>query len=936
MVTGFAKQDISKALIEWLFFKKLELFHHPFKSLLFLQWRRSLSHLPKPLLEAPELSLNGSLTLHSSLSASLSAVQTPRQLHQLHSRIITSGLSRSPFFAGKLISLYSQFNDLDSSLSAFLAAPQDNVFLWNSLIRAHTHNSEFSEALRYYLTMKDANLVPDAFTFPSVLSACSGVGDLDMARALHGRVLEAGFESDLYIANSLIGMYTRFGCLVDAQKVFDGMRMRDLVSWNCLISGYSANGEWEKAVEVYGELRMSDGIPDCFTVESILPAFGWLQADIEGRVVHALVQKIGIDEDRLVRNGLIAMYCKFENVVDARNIFDMMVERDVVSWNTMINGYNEVSCFEAAFELFRKMVIRSQLDLVTITIMLHVCHDAEDKKLGRSVHGYIIRNGYSCDIAAHNILIAMYSKFGCLQISRMVFDQMLFRDVTSWNLLISGYVEKECFDEAIVLFRLMKSEAETDVVTTMTLVSMCSELVNLRQGEGLHCNVIKTGIHPNLLVQNALINMYSKCDSLENALKEFESMTMRDTISWNTMISGCVQNGDCDLGFTLLREMNISRTTIDMATLLSILPACSFLVAKRKGKEIHGTVFRLGLELHIPVGNAMIEMYSKCGNLDYAVKVFELMNMKDIVTWTSLVSAYGMYGQGENALRAFTKMEEEGIALDHVAFVAVLFACSHAGRVEEGKLLFKKMEQDYMIIPRMEHYACMVDLFSRSGKLDEAEVFIKSMPFEPDVTIWGALLSACRTTGENQIAERVSKQISALNFDNAGYHVLVSNMYASMGKWDAVCNIRTSLKNRNLMKNPGLSWIEIKNKTYVFGTGDQPIQQSQEIYKLLEVLGELMVKEGYVPDAKFVHQNVEEDDKGYMLCTHSERLAIAFGLLNTPPGTPLQIMKNLRVCGDCHVATKYISKIVQREFLVRDANRFHLFKDGSCSCGDYW
>ncbi|KAJ0978084.1 hypothetical protein J5N97_013558 [Dioscorea zingiberensis] len=655
--------------------------------------------------------------------------------------------------------------------------------------------------------MQDANLVPDAFTLPSVLGACASVGDLDTGQNVHGRVLGAGFESDLYISNALISMYSRFGCLIEAQKVFDGMRMRDLVSWNSLISGYSANGEWEKAVETYVELRVSGVVPDCFTVESVLPAFGSLQANIEGCVAHGLVQKIGIDEDRLVSNGLIAMYCRFENVVDARNIFDMMVEKDVVSWNTMINGYYEVGCHESAIELFQKMLIRSHPDLVTITIILHVCHDSEDLKLGRSVHGYIIRNGYQCDIAAHNILIATYSKCGSLLMSHTVFDQMLCRDVLSWNLLISGYVEREYFEEAIGLFRLMKLEAEPDVVTTMTLLSMCSEIVNLRQGKGLHCNVIKTGITSNLLVQNALINMYSKCDSLDNALKEFESMKMHDTVTWNIIISGCVQNGACDLGFTLLREMNTRGAMMDMATTLSILPACSFLTAKREGKEIHGTVFRLGLELHIPVDNALIEMYSKCGNLDYAVKVFEHMSMKDIVTWTSLVSAYGMYGQGEKALRAFTEMEEEGIIPDHVAFVAVLFACSHAGLVEEGKLHFKKMEQEYRIIPRMEHYACMVDLLSRSGKLDEAEAFIKSMPFKPDVSIWGALLSACRTTSDNHIAERISKRITAMNFDNAGYHVLVSNVYASMGKWDAVGSVRKSLKSRNLKKDRGLSWI---------------------------------------------------------------------------------------------------------------------------------
>ncbi|XP_073113449.1 pentatricopeptide repeat-containing protein At3g03580 [Elaeis guineensis] len=902
------------------------------------QWNRSSPLLPQTLryftLFVPIFT-----NLRSSITIALSHLRTPRELHRIHSLLITSGLARSPFFSGKLIAKYSELRNAAASRSVFLSTPysKNNVFLWNSLIRSHTQNGMFSEALDYYNELQRMKLAADSFTFPSVLGACAGSGDLELGRRIHEHALEVGFGSDLYVGNSLINMYARLGSLDEARKVFDRMHRRDIVSWNTLISGYSANGEWEESVEVYSELRIAGLVPDCFTVESVLPACGCL-GDVEsGRMIHGLVCKIGIEEDRLVNNGLIAMYCNFENLTDARRIFDMMIGRDTISWNTMIDGYYQSGDFDMALELFREIVVASNLDLFTITITLHVCHDVGVLKLGASVHGYTIRNGYECDIVALNALVAMYSKCGNLFMSRKVFDQMDYGDSVPWNSLIGGYVSRGFFGEGTDLFKSMKeSKVRPDSVTTVTLVSMCTKLLDSRQGKGLHCDAIKRGLGSNLFVSNALLDMYSKCDSLEDALKVFESMETPDAVSWNTIISGSVQNGNCNLAFKLLSQMKVKGPKVDIATILGILPACSFVAAKRQGKEIHACIFKLGLHTDVPVRNALIEMYSKCGSLYYAVRIFEHMNTKDIVSWTSLVCAYGMYGEGKKALKAFRRMEETGIRPDHVAFIAVMYACSHAGLVEEGKMHFKRMEKDYNIMPNMEHYACMVDLLARSGKLTEAEKFIEEMPLKPDVSIWGALLSACRFSGETKMAERVAEKIMALDSENTGYHVLISNIYASTGKWDIVGNLRKSMKDKKMKKDPGFSWIEIRNKVYVFGTGDQLVEQSEEVYQLLERIAGLMAKEGYIPDRNFVLQDVEDDDKRYMLCTHSERLAIAFGLLNTKPGTPLQIMKNLRVCGDCHTATKYISKIVQRELLVRDANRFHLFKDGICSCGDYW
>ncbi|KAK9144129.1 hypothetical protein Sjap_004032 [Stephania japonica] len=787
--------------------------------------------------------------------------------------------------------------------------------------------------------MLGLSIQPDSYTFPSVINACAGACNAEMGRLVHGCVAEMGFGSNLFIGNSLIDMYARIGDLDEAKKVFDGMPERDIVSWNSLISGYSANEEWARALDVYHKSRAEGLTPDSFTVSSVLPACGSLGAVTEGETVHGLVHKIGAQCDRLVNNGLLSMYCKFEFLECAGKVFDEMSVRDSVSWNSMICGYSQLSMFEDAIELFREMEVQFKPDLLTITLVLRACGHMKDLELGTHVHEYMKRNNYACDTMASNILITMYAKCDNLLASEKVFDEIKCRDCISWNSMINAYIQKGMYGEGIELFKRMNnSQLKPDAVTYVLLLSICAHLLGIIRGKELHCNIIKIGLSSDVKIGNAIVTLYAKCGYVEDALKVFEGMKeCRDLVTWNAIIAGSVQSGNCQLALEMISQMRTEAVIPDVATMLAVLPACFFLATKRQGKEMHSSILKLGFESDIPIGNALIEMYSKCGCLEYAVFVFKQMQSKDIVTWTSLVSTYGIYGQGKNALRTFDEMEATGTTPDHIAFVAVIYACSHSGLVEDGLSCFNRMKERYLIEPRLEHYACVVDLLSRSGRLAQAEDFILAMPMKPDASIWGALLSACRAvTGATEIADRAAKQILELNSSNAGYHVLASNVYASLGKWEQVRNIRKSMKSRGLRKDPGCSWIEIKNKVYMFGTNQKFIEQYEDVCLLLGKLTDLMVKEGYVADKKFVLHDVEDDEKIDMLCGHSERLAIAFGLLNTSPGTPLQIMKNLRVCGDCHTVTKYISKIVQRKFLVRDANRFHVFEDGACSCDDRW
>ncbi|VFQ94548.1 unnamed protein product [Cuscuta campestris] len=885
-----------------------------------------------------ELAQRTHCSLYTLISKALSFSKTPRDVRKVHAFIIISGHRHSVFLSGKLISRYSDFKDSPSSLAVFrLNSHTKNVYLWNTIIRSMTHNGRFSLALEIYAQMRKSGVVPDNYTFPSVINSCGSLSDSEMGRMVSDHLMELGFQSDLYICNALIDMYARMGDLGMARKVFDDLPGKDLVSWNSLISAYSANGYWEESLEVFYQARLVGVVPDSFTLSNVLPACGGLMKVAEGQTVHVLVEKVGTKKDGTVNNGLLSMYFKFDRPMDCEKLFCEMTHRDTVTWNIMICGYSQLGLYIESIKKFLEMDCEyNKPDLMTLTSVLRACGYEGDLRLGKYIHHEcIVKKGYECDVTANNIMINMYAKCGDLMASRDVFNCMKCRDSVSWNCLINGYAENGFQREAIEIFKMMKTETLPDSATYVTLLSVCTQSANINCARELHCDIIKRGYESRILLGNSLVDMYAKCGQIHDSLKHFGNMDSRDTVTWNTIIAACRE--DCSMAFEMVRKMRADGIHPDTATFLVSLPLCSILAAKRKGKELHNQILRLGFQSDIPIANALIEMYSKSGSLKGAVTVFEGMKERDVITWTAMITAYGMYGEGMKALRVFNKMKRtHGIVLDHVVFVSILYACSHSGMVQEGRSCFDQMKREYHMEPRLEHYACMVDLLSRSGLIPEAEEFILSMPIQPDATIWGALLSACRSNGDTKTAERALHNLSHMDSDDPGYHVLASNMYATLGKWDQVTKIRKSIKSRGMKKEPGCSWVEINNRVYVFSAGDKSFEQHEEVKNHLRVLYSLMAKDGYVADLNWVLHDVDEDEKVDVLCGHSERIAIAFGLINTKPGTPLQIMKNLRVCGDCHTATKYISKVVNREILVRDANRFHFFKDGTCTCQDLW
>eukprot|EP01018_Ginkgo_biloba_P038372 Gb_05116 [translate_table: standard] len=775
--------------------------------------------------------------------------------------------------------------------------------------------------------------VCDTDTCASLLQACANTNQL---LQVHAHMLRTGLNQNIKLLTKLITMYAVCGSMENARALFDKAYKPNVYLWNAMIRGYAKNGNSEEALRLFYHMLRAGIQPDKFVFISGIKACANLSALEEGMEIHDDIMKAGFESDIFVGTALVDMYVKCGSIDSARQLFDRMYERDTLSWNAMVAGYAENGLACEALTCFKEMQLQGvKPNSFTVMSVILACAQLSALQQGKSIHGYTIRNGIESDIV-RTALMDMYAKCGSIDTASQLFDKLSERDIVAWSAIISCYAQNGHAKEALILFnKMQRRDIKPNMVTMASILPACAHLSALQKGKQIHGYIIRNGFE-SVAVDTALIDMYAKCGSIYFARQWFDKMCKRDVVSWNAMIAGYNQNGHFNKALTLFNEIQLQDLKPNSTTLVSILPACANLSALQRGKRIHGYIIKSGFELDAVVLTALIDMYAKCGNIEFARQLFDKMFQRNLVSWNAIILGYGMHGHGEDALALFSKMQQTGMKPDHVTFIGVLSACSHAGLVDEGWQYFDCMSREYGLEPKVEHYACLVDLLGRAGHLDEAYNFVKAMPLEPDAVVWGALLGACRIHGNTVLGEHVAEQLFELEPENVGCYVLLSNIYADAGRWDDVAKVRTLMKDRGLKKTPGCSLIEVNNRVHAFVVGDRLHPQSEQIYAMLASLAEKMKEAGYVPNTNFVLHDVEEEVKEQVLNSHSEKLAIAFGLINTSQGTPVRITKNLRVCSDCHNATRFISKIVGREIIVRDANRFHHFKDGLCSCGDYW
>ncbi|XP_042500623.1 pentatricopeptide repeat-containing protein At1g15510, chloroplastic [Macadamia integrifolia] len=795
-------------------------------------------------------------------------------------------------------------------------------------------HGNLEQALQHLDSMEERGFPVEEETYIALVKLCEWKRAASQGARVYAHVSSSTTHLSIRLGNSLLSMFVRLGNLLDAWYVFGKMEERDVFSWNVLIGGYAKSGFFDDSLNLYHRMLWVGVKPDIYTFPCVLRTCGGVPDLARGIEVHVHVIRFGFEADVDVTNALITMYAKCGDVRSARLMFDRMPMRDQISWNAMISGYIENDeCLEGLklFSMMRDLSIDP--DLMTMTSVISACEILNNVRLGEVIHGYVCTKEFREDVSICNALIQMYSSVGNLSEAEKVFCRMGFKDVVSWTAMISGYEKNGLPHKAVEAYQQMELKGvKPDEVTLVSVLSACASRGLPDLGIKLHEFANKMGLIAYTEVGNSLIDMYSKCGCIDKALEVFKQMPEKNVISWTSIIFGFRINNRSLEALSFFRQMRFSLKP-NSVTLVAALSTCARIGALMCGKEIHAHALRSGVGFERFLPNALLDMYTRCGRMEYARTQFDSYIDKDVSSWNIMLTGYARQGYGTLAIDLFHRMVEEGAEPDEITFIALLCACSRSGMVTEGMEYFNGMKQQYGVTPNLKHYACMVDLLGRAGHVEDAYEFIESMPVEPDSAVWGALLNACRIHRQVELGELAAGFIFEMDSESIGYYVLLSNLYADNGRWDEVLRVRRAMRERGVMFDPGCSWVEVKGKVHAFLSGDNSHPQIKEINAVLNSLYERI---------KTINLNMLENSsltdtgtsKADIFCGHSERLAIAFGLINTLPGVPIWVTKNLYMCSSCHNTVKFISKIVRREITVRDTEQFHHFKDGICSCGD--
>ncbi|XP_021745221.1 pentatricopeptide repeat-containing protein At1g11290, chloroplastic-like [Chenopodium quinoa] len=767
-----------------------------------------------------------------------------------------------------------------------------------------------------------------------LLEICSSIQELS-------QIIPHIYKHNLYnehlFQTKLVSLFCKFNSMDDAARVFYPIEDKLDALYHTMLKGYAYNSTIDDAFSFFCKMKCDGVQPIVYNFTYLLKLCGDNSDIRRGREIQGQLIVNGFAFNLFAMTGVMNMYAKCRETCDAYKMFDRMSEKDVASWNAIISGYAQNGYAKIALELLVRMQEEgTRPDWITVITVLPALADMGKLIMGKSIHGYVLRAGFDCYVNVLTALVDMYAKCRAVGTARLIFDSMESKTVVTWNSMIDGYVQSGDPREALTLFETMLDEGiDPSDVSIMEAIHACADLGDVEKGMVIHRMSDQLGFGSNVSVTNSLISMYSKCKKVNEAMKLFDSLKNKTRVSWNAMIIGFAQNGCVNEALNYFCEMQLRNIKLDSFTLVSVIPALAELSNLRQAKWIHGLAIRTCLDTNVFVKTALVDMYAKCGAIHTTRKLFDGMDERHVTTWNVMIDAYGTHGLGETALKLFSEMLKGSILPNEVTFLCIISACSHSGLVEHGKYYFEMMKEVYNLEPAMDHYGAMVDLLGRAGHLDEAWDFIQNMPMEPGISVYGAMLGACKIHKNIELGEKAADRLFNLDPDDGGYHVLLANIYSAASMWDKVVAVRSMMDKKGLRKTPGCSLVELRNEFHTFHSGSTLHPQSREIYAYLDSLIERIKSVGYVPDTNSVH-DVEADVQEQLLSSHSEKLAIAFGLLNTNHGVPIHIRKNLRVCGDCHNATKYISLVTDREIIVRDMHRFHHFKNGTCSCGDYW
>ncbi|XP_038885496.1 putative pentatricopeptide repeat-containing protein At5g52630 [Benincasa hispida] len=670
----------------------------------------------------------------------------------------------------------------------------------------------------------------------------------------------------------------------------------------------------------------------------------------EAEIIHGHVVKTGTHEDLFVMTFLVNVYAKCGVMEIARKVFDNLPRRNVIAWTTLVTGYVQNSQPLVAFQVFIEMLEAGAYPTnYTLGIVLNACCSLHSIEFGKQVHAYIIKYHIDFDTSIGNSLSNFYSKSGSLEFAIRAFKKIKKKNVISWTSVVSSCCDNgQAARSLSFFFEMLSDDVEPNEYTLTSVLSACCVMLTLGLGAQIHSLSIKLGYGSSIPIKNSVMYLYLKCGWLIEAQKLFESMETLNLITWNAMIAGHAKMMDLaadDLaahksGFTALtmfQKLYRSGMKPDLFTFSSVLSVCSNLVALEQGEQIHAQIIKSGVLADVVVGTALVSMYNKCGSTDRASKAFLEMPSRTLISWTSMITGFARHSLSQQALQLFEDMRLAGIRPNQVTFVGVLSACSHAGLVDEALYYFEVMQKQYNIKPVMDHFACLIDMYLRLGRVEEAFDVVKKMNFEPNEIIWSMLIAGCRSHGNSELGFYAAEQLLKLKPKDTKTYVSLLNMYLSAGRWKDVSKVRKLMKEEKVGKLKDWSWISIKEKVYSFKPNDKSHCQSAEMYNLLETILNEVKTLGYEPVEHMEVIEEEEDEEKVFSSTihHSEKLAVTFGLLNLPTATTIRVVKSITMCRDCHNFIRFISLLKGREIIIRDSKQLHKFLNGYCSCGGF-
>lgn len=722
-----------------------------------------------------------------------------------------------------------------------------NVVAWNVMISGHAKRGHYKEAVAFYVRMRKHGVKSSRSTLASVLSAVAGLAALDIGLLVHAEAIKQGFESSVYVGSSLINMYGKCEMLRAAEQVFDAMSNKNMVLWNAMLGVYAQNGCLGNAMALFSDMiAFGNGIidPDEFTYSSVLSSCACSEFLCIGRQLHSTIIKKRFTANLCVNNALVDMYAKAGALKEARKQFECMKYRDNISWNAIIVGYVQEEEETEAFDMFRRMNLHGMVpDQVSLASILSACGNLKVLEAGQQFHSLSVKLGLETNLFAGSSLIDMYSKCGAIEDAHKVYSSMPEWSVVSMNALIAGYAVKDTKEAINLLHEMQILGLKPSEITFATLIDACKGPPKVILGMQIHCAVLKRGLLcGSEFLGTSLLGMYMDSQRIaEGNILFSELSNLKSAVLWTALISGHTQNECSDEAINLYRKMRDNNILPDQATFVTVLRACALLSSLQDGKEIHSLVFHTGFDLDELTSSALVDMYAKCGDVKSAAKVFEELAIKrDVISWNSMIVGFAKNGYAECALKVFDEMTRSCVTPDDVTFLGVLTACSHAGWVSEGRQIFDTMVSYYGIEPRVDHYACMVDLLGRWGFLKEAEEFIDRLDVEPNAMIWANLLGACRIHGDEKRGQKAAEKLIKLEPQNSSPYVLLSNMYAASGHWDEARSLRRTMIQKEIQKMPGCSWIVVGQKTNLFVAGDMSHPSSDEISHALKHLTALM------------------------------------------------------------------------------------------------